>query len=713
MLQSVQPKTKKAKVKSLIDPNKKEGGIIRIESVARMDVKDFLDFGKATVDFIANYTETLRDRPVLPDVEPGYLSQMIPEDAPMKAETWQEVFKDIERVIMPGMTHWNSPNFYAYYPCSPSYASMVGELLCAGFGGVGFSWICSPVFTELEVITLNWLGKILNLPSEFLNCSDGPGGGVIQGSASETTFVCLLAAKDRKTRSIKNIHPDWDEGMIRTRLVAYGSEQANSSVEKAGLLATVQMKLLPTDENGSLRGETLLKAIKKDLENGLIPCFVCGTLGTTGTCALDNLNEIGPICNQYDVWLHIDAAYVGAAFACPEYRHLMKGVHYADSFNVNCHKWLLVNFDCSAMWVKNSKYLIEALSVDRIYLAYDKQGVAPDYRHWQIQLGRRFRSLKLWFVLRLNGIEGIQKHIRTTVSLANKLANYIKSDDRFELVTNTMALVSFRLEGDNDWTKELLTRLTERKRIYVIIAMLNERYIIRFCVNSPLCKEQDIEFAWNEISEQATEILQAKHHHTVKEIIIQPSVKLYDDITLRIENINLDRAQQLVELTKIKMNISFEGKRILVTGAGQGIGKDLALRLSKYKAEVIALSKTKENLNQLFIEDSKIVPVCVDLNDWNATRKAIEDILPIDLLVNNAGVARLSPFLDATEEDFNLIFNINVKAIMNVSQVVAKNMIERNVGGSIVNVSSQASQAALKDHAVYCSSKGAVDMLTK
>lgn len=502
-----------------------------------MDNKDFIDFGKTTIDFIANYIKTLKDRPVLPNVEPGYLSQMIPGEAPIKAETWQEVFKDIERVILPGMTHWHSPHFYAYFPAVPSYASIVGELLCAGLGGVGFSWICSPVFTELEVITLNWLGKMLNLPSEFLNCSNGSGGGVIQGSASETTLICLITAKDRITRRMKSIHPDWDVGMIRSKLVAYSSDQANSSVEKAGLLATVQMKLLPSDENGSLRGDTLLKAIKNDLENGLIPCFVCATLGTTGTCALDNLDELGPICNQYDLWLHVDAAYVGAAFVCPEYRHLMTGVHYADSFNVNCHKWMLVNFDCSAMWVKNSKYLIEAMNVDRIYLAHDKQGVTPEYRHWQIQLGRRFRSLKLWFVLRLHGIEGMQQHIRNTISMANKFAKYVESDKRFELVTNTMGLISFRLKGEDDWTQELVKRLTERKRIFVIIATLNDKYIIRLCICSPLCQEKDIKFAWNEISEQATEILQAKHL-PVKENLNQPSVKSYDDITLRIENLS-------------------------------------------------------------------------------------------------------------------------------------------------------------------------------
>ncbi|XP_015602409.1 aromatic-L-amino-acid decarboxylase isoform X1 [Cephus cinctus] len=495
-----------------------------------MDARQFEEFGKAAIDFISNYTENLRERDVLPSVEPGYLSKLMPNEAPRQAESWQDVLKDVERLILPGMTHWNSPQFHAYYPAGNSYPGIVGEMLSAGFGCIGFSWMSSPACTELEIITMNWLGKMLGLPKEFLNCSDGPGGGVIQGSASEATLVGLLAAKEKTTRRIKSLHPDLDEGIIKAKLVAYTSDQANSSVERAGLLGSVPMRLLPTDDKCRLRGYTLLEAMKKDEEAGLIPCYVVANLGTTGTCAFDVLDELGPICNENNLWLHVDAAYAGSAFVCPEYRYLMSGINYVDSFNFNPHKWLLVNFDCSAMWVKNAGYLIDAFNVDRIYLAHDKQGQALDYRHWQIPLGRRFRALKLWFVLRLYGIEGLQNHIRRMVKLAHQFENFVNSDDRFEIVTEvSLGLVCFRMKGDNSLTRELLDRLMKRKRIYTIAANYKDQLIVRFVVCSRMCEEKDIEFAWNEISSQATEILIVSRNQTAR---------MFENGELPYENLN-------------------------------------------------------------------------------------------------------------------------------------------------------------------------------
>ncbi|XP_046608435.1 aromatic-L-amino-acid decarboxylase-like [Neodiprion virginianus] len=473
-----------------------------------MDTDEFREFGKAAVDYLADYTDTLRERPVIPNVEPGYLGRLIPDEAPEKPESWQEVLGDVERVIMPGMTHWNSPQFHGYFPSAVSYPSIVAEMLSAGIGCLGFSWMTSPVCTELEVTMMNWLGKMLGLPEQFLNCTKGPGGGVIQSSASVATFVGLLAAKERTTRRMMKLHPDWSEADIKAKLIAYTSDQANSSVEKAGLLGSMPMRHLPSDEHCRLRGSTLLEAIEKDEREGLIPCYVVATLGTTGTCAHDCLEELGPICNDKNVWLHVDAAYAGAAFVCPEFRHLMSGVEFADSFDFNPHKWLLVNFDCSAMWVKDSRYLVEAFNVDRIYLAHEKEGQQPDYRHWQIPLGRRFRALKLWFVMRMYGVQGLQNYIRHTVNLAKQFEGYIRNDDRFEIVTEvTMALVCFRMKGDNSNTRELLDKLLARRKIYVIAATYREKLFIRFVVCSSLCEARDMEFAWKEVSERATEIL--------------------------------------------------------------------------------------------------------------------------------------------------------------------------------------------------------------
>lgn len=286
-------------------------------------------------------------------------------------------------------------------------------MLSGAIACIGFTWIASPACTELEVVMLDWLGKMLDLPSEFLACSGGKGGGVIQGTASEATLVALLGAKAKTMQRVKAENPEWDDYTIVSKLVAYCSgllhmiakislisnfgstDQAHSSVERAALLGGIKMRKLEagaTDQK--LYGETLEAAIKEDLAAGLIPFYIVATLGTTNSCAFDRLDEIGPIGNKYDVWVHVDAAYAGSAFICPEYRHLMKGVEHADSFNFNPHKWLLVNFDCSAMWLKDPNWIVNAFNVDPLYLKHDQQGSAPDYRHWQIPLGRRFRALK-------------------------------------------------------------------------------------------------------------------------------------------------------------------------------------------------------------------------------------------------------------------------------------------------------------------------------
>ncbi|VVC42125.1 Hypothetical protein CINCED_3A006683 [Cinara cedri] len=415
-----------------------------------MDSESFRECGKTVVDYIASYVDNIRDRPVLSTMKPGYLYELVPPEAPVKGEDWKTVLADVEKIIMPGITHWNSPQFHAYFPTGNSFPSIVGDMLSNGIGCIGFSWITSPACTELEVQVMNWFGKILDLPKEFLNESEGPGGGILQGSASEATLVCLLAAKDRTVKRIKMLNPNMDEGMIKSKLVAYTSNQSNSSVEKAGLLGSMPMRLLNVDNNGQMTGSILAKAIAEDVAKGLIPCYVVATLGTTGTCAFDRLEELGPICNENNIWLHIDAAYAGAAFVLPEYRHHMAGVKYADSFDVNLHKWLLVNFDCSAMWVKNATHLVDAFNVDRIYLKHSYQSEdpqLPDYRHWQIPLGRRFRALKMWFVLRLYGVEGLQAHIKKQVYLAELFGKFVEQDARFEIVMPvTMGLVCFRLK---------------------------------------------------------------------------------------------------------------------------------------------------------------------------------------------------------------------------------------------------------------------------
>ncbi|CAF4759777.1 unnamed protein product [Pieris macdunnoughi] len=486
-----------------------------------MDSQQFREYGKAAIDFIADFYDNIREKDVLPSVEPGYLIKKLPEDAPEEPEDWKAVFKDFTDNIVPGVTRWQSPQFHAYYPTGTSFASIVGSLLCDGLGVVGITWMASPACTELEVVTMNWFGKLLGLPEEFLNSSPGPGGGVIQGSASEATLVCLLAAKDKMIRRLQKLNPDLDEDLTKIKFVAYTSDQCNSSVEKSGVLGSMKMRLLKADSSGRLRGETLKRAFEEDKAKGLIPCYVVANLGTTGTCAFDPLYELGPVCQKNDVWLHVDAAYAGAAFICPEYRHLMKGVEYADSFDINAHKWLLVNFDCSAMWVKDGYDLINAFDVQRIYLEDVKGDLKiPDYRHWQMPLGRRFRSLKLWSVLKIYGAEGLRRHIRGQISLAQHFTKLVQADNRFIVEPEpAMGLVCFRLVEGDYLTKKLLENLIEKKQIFMVGASCKGRFIIRMVICSQFTTVQDVEVSWKLVKDEADNIVNSDRLHSKSQSI--------------------------------------------------------------------------------------------------------------------------------------------------------------------------------------------------
>ncbi|XP_052897337.1 3,4-dihydroxyphenylacetaldehyde synthase-like [Anopheles moucheti] len=482
--------------------------------MANMDINEFREFGRAAIDFVADYLENIRDRDVLPSVEPGYLHDMLPGELQNEPEDWKTIMEDFKRCILPGLTHWQSPHFHAFYPSQTSYSSIVGETLAAGLGVVGFSWICSPVCTELEVIMMNWLGQLLNLPKSFLNCDEGNGGGIIQGSASESILVAVLAGREQAVRRLRVQHPDLTEAEIRGRLVAYTSDQSNSAVEKAGILGAIKMRLLPADDTGILRGSTFIRAVEEDVADGLFPVVCVATLGTTGTCAYDNLAEIGPYCNEHNIWLHIDAAYAGAALCLPEYTHIMKGAERADSLNFNLHKWMFVNFDCCAMWFKDAGSVTKSFSVDRIYLQHQFQGhsKAPDYRHWQIQLGRRFRSLKVWITLRTMGAAKIRDLIRFHIQLANRFEEYVRTDDRFEVVCSTLALVCFRLKGDDARSKQLLDNITKRKKIFMIPATYQGKFIIRFMICGIDPQMHDIEYAWDEVRTQTDLLLGVDHN---------------------------------------------------------------------------------------------------------------------------------------------------------------------------------------------------------
>nr|XP_061806926.1 aromatic-L-amino-acid decarboxylase-like isoform X1 [Nerophis lumbriciformis] len=481
----------------------------------RMDAAEFRRRGKEMVDFVADYLENLEERPVYPDVEPGYLHTLIPTEAPVEPESYEDIIKDVERVIMPGITHWHSPYFYAYFPAASSYPAMLADMLSGAIGCIGFTWAASPACTELETVMLDWLGKMLQLPESFLAGTSGCGGGVIQGTASEATLMSLLAARCKAIRRVQSINPEKSESDILSQLVAYTSEQSHSSVERAGLIGSVMMRKVPTDSTYAVTGETLRKMVEKDKAAGLIPFYFCATLGTTPSCAFDHITELGPICNKENMWMHIDAAYAGSAFICPEFRPLLNGVEFADSFNMNAHKWLLVNFDCSTMWVKKRQDMIGAFKVEPLYLKHENQesGLVTDYRHWQIPLGRRFRALKMWFVFRMYGLNGLQAHIRKQVVLAKEFESLVRADKRFEICADViMGLVCFRLKGSNELNQKLLKRITKNREIHLVPCHLSGRFVLRLAVCARSTESRHIQQAWRHITQLTFELLQDGFH---------------------------------------------------------------------------------------------------------------------------------------------------------------------------------------------------------
>lgn len=366
---------------------------------------------------------------------------------------------------------------------------------------------------------MDWLAKFLKLPQHFLHSTEGPGGGVIQGSASESILVAVMAARETTVKRVQALHPEMSESEIRGKLVAYSSDQSNSCVEKAGVLAAVPIRLLPVGEDLRLNGDILEKAFEEDIAKGLIPAICVATLGTTGTCAYDDIPSLGQVCGKYNVWLHVDAAYAGSALALDEFSELRNGLELVDSLNFNLHKFLMVNFDCTAMWLKDANKVVDSFNVDRIYLQhkYEGQTQIPDFRHWQIPLGRRFRALKVWITFRTVGAEGLRAHIRKHMALAERFENLLSQDSRFELVTERcLGLVCFRPKGDNKRTIDLLQNITERKKIYMVQGKYRNQNFLRFVVCGMDPKEEDIDFAWNEIKSQMDVIMEQEILTSVK-----------------------------------------------------------------------------------------------------------------------------------------------------------------------------------------------------
>jgi len=474
-----------------------------------MTPDDFRQHGREVIDWIADYMEQVEQYPVLSRVAPGDIRTQLPDSAPLQGESFDQILDDVNQVILPGITHWQSPNFFGYYPANTSPPSILGELLAAGLGVQGMLWTTSPACTELEQHVLDWLIEMLDLPEQFL--STGNGGGVIQDTASSATLCALLAACYRG-------HPgDTPRDTRRLGLdswqVAYTSDQAHSSVEKSMMIAgmgTDRLRVIESDQNWSMRPDLLAQQMAADATHGLKPTFVCATVGTTSSGAIDPLPEIGAICRDHGAWLHVDAAMAGTAAICPEFRQMHAGLELADSYAFNPHKWMFVNFDCDCFYVADRQPLLQALSVLPDYLRNraSQSGEVVDFRDWHIPLGRRFRALKLWFVIRSFGVEGLQKKIRAHVEWATRFAEWIEADQDFELAApRSLNLVCFRHVDGDEVNQKLLDAVNDSGDLFLTHTTLDGQLTLRFSIAQTSTRLEHVERAWAAIQGTAAELL--------------------------------------------------------------------------------------------------------------------------------------------------------------------------------------------------------------
>ena len=468
-----------------------------------MDLAEYRRHGHRLVDWIADYLETIETRPVRSSVEPGEIRARLAAAPPEFGEPFERIFADFERDLLPGVTHWQHPSFHAYFPANSSPPSVLAEMLTAGLGVNCMLWQTSPAGTELETRALDWLRQMIGLPEGF--------SGVIQDTASSATLCAILAARERATGFAVNRRGVSGEDRLRL----YTSAEAHSSVEKAVRIAGLgsdSLRAVPVRADGGMRCDALAAAIERDAADGARPCLVVATLGTTGASGFDPLHTIGPLCRRHGVMLHVDAAWAGTAAIAPEYRWMLDGVEHADSFVVNPHKWMLVNFDCSAHFVRDAAAFVRTFEIVPEYLRTPEHGTVIDYRDWGIALGRRFRALKLWFVIRSYGVEGLRALVRRHVALTAELARDIEDEDDFELVAAPrLALLCFRYRPPgiedpgalDDLNERLLRALNDSGRLYLTQTRVGGAYVIRFCVGQTTTERRHVQAAWSFIREVA------------------------------------------------------------------------------------------------------------------------------------------------------------------------------------------------------------------
>jgi len=480
--------------------------------------EEFRELGHRVVDYIAGYYERLNssDPPeVLSRVRPGDIASAIPDrvsenGTPLEDGGLDAMLRDLDELIMPGLTHWQHPNFYAFFPANSSFPAILGEMIASGLAVQGMLWQTSPACTEVETAVLDQVARLIGLPESFTSAD---GGGVIQGTASEATLSAMVAARDiALTR-----HPGKALGI-------YTSTQAHSSIMKAAMVCGIgreQVRLIETDEALAMDPQKLQAAIEADIAQGTVPCFIGATLGTTSSGAFDPLEPTGMIAAKHACWLHVDAAWAGSAFVCEEHQWMLKGIEHAASFSFNPHKWMLTNFDCALMWLNGSDrraQLIGAMSIVPEYLRNQASdaGAVIDYRDWHVPLGRRFRALKLWFVLRHYGAQGLRSHIRLHCRLAERLERAMRADDRVEVLTDrSLSLLCFAVRAESftqseQLSRELLRRVNESGKAYLTHTVLplrgGERYAIRFAIGSTLTRQEHVQDTWRLIAQTIDEL---------------------------------------------------------------------------------------------------------------------------------------------------------------------------------------------------------------
>ena len=467
--------------------------------------EEFKQESGKVIEWIDQYFKRLESFPVKSQVSPAAIYNSIPAQAPATSESLDDILAELDSLILPGITHWQHPNFHAYFPANSSIESLFAEMITAAIGAQCMIWDTSPAAAELEERMMEWLREMIGLPAHF--------EGVIQDSASSASLVAILTAREVKTNFQSN------ENGVPNNLRIYCSTQAHSSIEKAVGISGIGKKNLikvPIDSQQQMDPIALEKQIEADISLGLIPCCVVAALGSTGTVSVDPLERIGEICRKHSIWFHIDAAYAGAALILPEYQEKIRGIHTADSFVFNAHKWLFTNFDCSAYYVKSAESLIKTFEVLPEYLKTSNRGQVNDYRDWGIPLGRRFRALKLWFVLRGFGKTGLQERLRKHIQLNTFFAENIEAHADYELIMSPfLNYTCFRMSPGSvidkkeldELNAQLLSKMNASGKVFLSHTKVNGDYVLRMVIGQTYVEKSHIEHALQVIFETGDTLL--------------------------------------------------------------------------------------------------------------------------------------------------------------------------------------------------------------